>query len=131
MNGANARNYGLDIPFFKLCKVVGKDMSLLNTPYSLTNVDEIYLFPLERIDLICDFSNVALGTQFNVSDVSYTEETIQSVTAVLQVRVELSGDPNGSFDTVPSTLNRIKNLKYVYKSQYHVCRGDYIGMYMQ
>jgi FtsP/CotA-like multicopper oxidase with cupredoxin domain len=53
VNGANARSYNLNLPFFKKCKLVASDSGFLKNPVDLSPVLEI--FPLERRELLCDF----------------------------------------------------------------------------
>ena len=114
INGANSRNFGLNIPFYSQCTVVAKDMGLVNEPYVLSSADQVLLYPLERVDLICDFSKSALGTEFNITDWSYTDENTQDFPGIMQVRVATPGDKEEQHMEIPSTLNHIKNLKEVY-----------------
>jgi FtsP/CotA-like multicopper oxidase with cupredoxin domain len=52
MNGANSRNFGVNMPFFDKCQVIASDMGLVNSPYSLSSASEVLLYPLERIELM-------------------------------------------------------------------------------
>jgi FtsP/CotA-like multicopper oxidase with cupredoxin domain len=115
VNGANSRNFGLNIPFFSDCTVVAKDMSLVNEPYALAAADEVLLYPLERLDLLCDFSETPLDTQFNVTDWSYTAENKQAFEGILQLRVASPGEEQQQHMHVPRTLNRLKNLRALYE----------------
>lgn len=112
INGANSRNFGLNIPFFDTCKVIASDMGFVNTPYSLSSANDVLLYPLERVELMCDFRSVSLNTAFNVTDVSYTSENEQSYSEIFQLRVARPPDfeNDGSFE-VPVELNAIKDLK--------------------
>lgn len=114
VNGANARNFGLHLPFFSQCSVIAKDMALVNEPYVLSAADDVLLYPLERVDLLCDFSDTALGSSFNVTDWSYSSENTQEFPGIMQVRVSSPGDKAQQHVAVPETLNRLKNLQEVY-----------------
>lgn len=116
VNGANSRNFGLNISFFTLCTVIAKDMSLVNIPYKLSASDEVLLYPLERIDLLCDFSDISSGTTYNVTDWSYTSENSQSFDGIFQVRITPTTDSSDVHITPPQQLNSIKNLPRSYES---------------
>ena len=114
INGANSRNFGLNIPFFSQCTLIAKDMGLVNEPYVLSSADEILLYPLERVDLMCDFTKTALGSEFNITDWSYTEETTQDFAGIMQLRVVTADTKDEQHVSIPKTLNHIKNLQELY-----------------
>ena len=117
INGANSRFYTPRVPFFDLCQVIASDMGFLNEPYRMTSADELTLFSLERVELMCDFRDTAIGTAFNVSDVAEASGMAQSSNNIFQLRVSSppSDDVDGNFE-VPSELNDIKNLRDLFTS---------------
>jgi FtsP/CotA-like multicopper oxidase with cupredoxin domain len=114
VNGANSRNYRLNIPFFADCQVIATDMGFVNVPYLLSSPDDLLLFPLERVEMVCDFTTSELGAVYNVTDVSNASGTEQFFDEVLQVRVSLPGSGAERVE-IPDRTNRIKNLQALYE----------------
>lgn len=116
INGANSRNYQLSIPFYQQCQVIGTDMGMVNEPHKMTEPEELILFPLERYDLLCDFSNVNVGSVFNITNPNDNVATQQLFNDIIQVRIKSTDDASSPVERVdvPSVTNRIKNLKDLY-----------------
>lgn len=104
VNAANSRAYGLDLPFYEACIVIGVDMGLLNVPYALNTSDQLLMFSLERYDLVCDFSTVEVGSTYEVINTYYPAGTEQTFPGVFQLRVvEPSPELQGMVPTSSSS----------------------------
>jgi FtsP/CotA-like multicopper oxidase with cupredoxin domain len=115
-NGANSRMYNLNLPFFEHCQVIATDMGYVNTPYKLTSAEEISVYNLERVELMCDFREVPVDTKFDVTVVNYVEGTEQVYDELFQVRVTAAADDADGDFTVPQVLNTMKSMKELYES---------------
>jgi FtsP/CotA-like multicopper oxidase with cupredoxin domain len=110
INGANARAYKINIPFYNKCYLVAKDSGFVKTPIKLKD-KYVSMYPFERVELICDFSDVKMGTKFNIKDdvveSGYNNNIIQF--RVTKKKTQIS-------KPIPSVLNDYKDLKALWKS---------------
>lgn len=111
VNSANARHYQLKIPFGEHCHIVSKDAVLLNKPV-LVNDEDTLLYALDRVDMICDFSKVPLGSIYNITNGEFDAD-VPLTEHVMQIRVSKEG--NNNYKPVASKLNEILSLKQIWK----------------
>ncbi|ETV80169.1 hypothetical protein H257_06534 [Aphanomyces astaci] len=127
-NVANARTYTLTLPFAHLCKVVATDGGFVHRP-SPVPVTDWTLFPLERVEMVCDFTSVPAGTTFDIVDKPLLQESAYVYDArVMQVQITSSQGAREkqrqvSRRPLPDTLVALKSLR-----QLHV---DTLGMTRQ
>jgi FtsP/CotA-like multicopper oxidase with cupredoxin domain len=115
VNAANSRHYEFSVPFPNLCKVVATDSGLVETPQLLG--DTLVIFPLERVELVCDFSGVADGTAFELIDTQSSSQSTPYDPRVLQIRVAASLLTDAmTVREIPATLNKFKSLKALYEA---------------
>lgn len=70
INAANARHYTLNIPFYSQCKLIATDSGYVQNTEDFTQ--NFVLFPFERIEIICDFSNME-NREFIIMDTNTGE----------------------------------------------------------
>lgn len=115
VNAANSRHYQLKIPFPDLCQVVATDSGYVETPQTLGSL--LVLFPLERIELVCDFTGIADGKAYELADVQSSTQSTLYDPRVLQIRiVESSLTDSMMVREIPTTLNKFKSLKTLYEA---------------
>ncbi|KAE9331223.1 hypothetical protein PF008_g15537 [Phytophthora fragariae] len=114
-NAANARHYQIPTPFPELCQVVATDSGYVETPQTLG--DLLVLFPLERVELVCDFTGVADGTAYELIDVQSSTQSTPYDPRVLQIRIaESLLTDSMTVREIPTTLNKFKSLKTLYEA---------------
>ena len=114
INGANARAYKLNIPFYEKCYLIAKDSGFVKNPVKLTN-SPIVLYPFERVELMCDFGKVGFGSKFNITDnATLAEDGSYYNNNIMQIRVN---KPKKEMSKpIPAVLNNYKDLKALWKS---------------
>ncbi len=100
LNGSNARSYNLVLSNGASFTQIGSDGGLLEAPISRSSLN---IAPAERLDVIIDFGNNAVGDQVILENTAGSGSTSQIMRFDI-VRVE--DDPS----TVPSTLRSIAQL---------------------
>jgi hypothetical protein len=85
---------------------------LLNKPVPF-NEEDALLYALDRVDMVCDFSKVPLGSTFNITNSEFDAD-VPLTEHIMQVRVSKEG--NGKFKPVSEKLNEILSLKQLWKS---------------
>lgn len=113
INAANARSYQLKIPFYDKCYLVAKDSGFVKNPVKLSN-NPIVLYPFERVELMCDFGNVMLGTKFNMTDDTAQDGSYNN--NIIQFRITKPKSKYQISKPIPSILNDYKDLKSLWKS---------------
>ncbi|KAG6613491.1 Spore coat protein A [Phytophthora cinnamomi] len=115
VNAANSRHYQIPIPFPDLCQVVATDSGYVETPQTLG--DTLVLFPLERVELVCDFTGVLDGTKYELVDVQSSTQSTAYDQRILQIRiVESLLTDSMTVREIPTTLNKFKSLKTLYEA---------------
>jgi FtsP/CotA-like multicopper oxidase with cupredoxin domain/zinc transporter ZupT len=114
-NTANARHYNLTVPFADKCKVIATDSGFVKTPTTLTS--QLVMFPFERVEVICDFSDDADGTTYDLEDNQTADQPTPYDGRVMQFRInaDLKTDTMTTKE-VASTLNNYKSLKALYEA---------------
>jgi FtsP/CotA-like multicopper oxidase with cupredoxin domain len=111
INAANARQFSLDIPFYDKCQLIGTDGGLVKTPMMLTSSSAISLYPAERVDLMCDFSEVISNTSYNVTNMNTVSG---GSTEIMQFRVNQPSDRK--YRHVADTLNDLIDLQATWEA---------------
>jgi len=109
VNGANARNYNLTIPFYNNCQIIATDSGFVQIPKIVDK--QLRLFPLERIELICDFNSLE-NHIFNITDTNMNGNDDYNEN-VLQIRI-LSKKNNKEIKKIANRLNSFKDLKELF-----------------
>lgn len=112
-NGANARHYNLTIPFANTCKLIATDSGFVQIPEDVSA--QLVIYPFERVELLCDFSNEDDGTTYEIVDIPTVAVTTSYDKRVMQVRI--SDDlktTNMTVRALPPTLIQRKDLKKLY-----------------
>ncbi|RLO07228.1 hypothetical protein DYB28_002298, partial [Aphanomyces astaci] len=122
-NVANARTYTLTLPFAHLCKVIATDSGFVQRPSAVPATDWT-LNPLERVEMVCDFTSVPPGTTFDIVDKPFQESAYVYDGRVMRVQIEQVAPENQrQVSHVPDTLVAWKSLR-----QLHI---DTLGMTRQ
>ncbi|DBA03603.1 TPA: hypothetical protein N0F65_006782 [Lagenidium giganteum] len=117
VNVANARHYNFSIPFADKCKIIAKDSGFVQKVEKIPD-DGYMLYPFQRTEMICDFSDVKVNTSYNVTD--RPDEIGQKVyefdydPRVFQVRVNTKLKGAAPL-VVPDNLVKLKDLKTLWK----------------
>jgi FtsP/CotA-like multicopper oxidase with cupredoxin domain len=111
VNGANSRAFFLDIPFYDVCQVIGTDSGLVKHPQQMQSSMDITLYPAERIELMCDFSNTELGTVYNMTNANPINAGMMEI---MQFRVNLPATQE--YKQLPSILNNITDLQWMWEN---------------
>ncbi|GMF34682.1 unnamed protein product [Phytophthora fragariaefolia] len=113
-NGANARHYNLTVPFAGQCRLIAKDSGFVKVPEDVPT--HLVLYPFERVELFCDFSNAADGITYDIEDIPTVAVATAYDPRVMQFRVseELKID-SMTTRNLPSTLVHRKDLKKLYQ----------------
>ena len=109
VNGANARHYNMTISFANNCHIIATDSGFVQIPK--VSSEQLVLFPLERIELICDFSSLE-NNIFNITDTNMNDDTDYNEN-ILQIRI-LSKTNNKIIKKIADRLNAFKDLKELY-----------------
>ncbi|OQS06485.1 Zinc (Zn2)-Iron (Fe2) Permease (ZIP) Family [Thraustotheca clavata] len=115
VNLANARNYNFTLPFADKCTLIATDAGFVQEPKPL-NSTGFKLYSLERVELICDFSSFTNGTKFDIEDISSDADSSYDYdNKIMQIHVVAAKNPSSSI-TIPTSLNKLKDLQELYKS---------------
>ncbi|KAG1708212.1 hypothetical protein DVH05_024895 [Phytophthora capsici] len=113
-NGANARHYNLTVPFASQCKLIAKDSGFVKVPEDVPS--QLVIFPFERVELFCDFTNDEDGTTYDIVDLPTVAVTTTYDARVMQFRVSASLRTDlMTARTLPSTLVKRKDLKKLHQ----------------
>lgn len=106
LNGSTARVYNLALTGGIQMIIIGTDGGLLTSPES---VDHILLGPGERIDVLIDFSNQAIGKEIHLLSDKFSKYELQGRQgfSLLKFKVDRTSDTRF---TLPATLSTIDAL---------------------
>ncbi|KAF1330122.1 Spore coat protein a, partial [Globisporangium splendens] len=114
LNTANARHYNLTIPFADKCQVVARDSGFVGKPEAVDTY--MVIFPFERVELVCDFSNDADGTTYELIDNQTADQPTPYDPRVMEFRVKTSLKTSTMVHKeIPSVLTQYKDLKSLWK----------------
>ncbi|CAK4187681.1 unnamed protein product [Aphanomyces euteiches] len=113
-NMANARHYNFSFPFADQCKLIATDSGFVGQPEAV-NGTEFVVFPLERMELVCDFTSVAPGTSYNLTDTPSADSSYPYDPRVVQIRV-VAASANTTKVELPTNMTAFKDLQALYKS---------------
>lgn len=105
LNGSNARIYDLALSNGNSFTVIGNDGGLLEKPVTLTHA---LLSPGERLDILVDFSKVAVGTEVFLQSIA-NNITLHGATTFKILKFKVATQEAESF-TIPQTLSTITPL---------------------
>ncbi|RHY21807.1 hypothetical protein DYB32_009705 [Aphanomyces invadans] len=114
VNMANARNYNFTLPFADKCQRIASDSGFVAEPQPV-DPSGFKLFSLERAELVCDFTDVQVGTTFDLEDTTEIESSYAYDPRLLQVRVVAPKTATAKID-VPKKMTAFKDLEALYKS---------------
>ncbi|KAF4315245.1 hypothetical protein BBO99_00009512 [Phytophthora kernoviae] len=115
INVANARHYNFTVPFKDNCQIVATDSGLVQTPESFE--DYLVLFPFERIEFVCDFTNATNGTTYDLEDNETADQPTVYDGRVMRIRIDESLKTDTMvYREIPSTLVKYKSLKELYEA---------------
>jgi blue copper oxidase len=106
LNGSTARVYNLALTGGKEMIIIGSDGGLLRGPEAISS---IMLSPGERIDVLIDFSGLAIGKEIYLMSNKFSEFNVQGRQAFSLLKFKVNRTSTASF-TVPSTLSTITAL---------------------
>ncbi|GAB9466589.1 Spore coat protein a [Globisporangium polare] len=125
-NNANSRNYNFSIPFADSCVVIGKDSGFLQKTEKLPKYLNVY--PFERVELICDFTDAADGTKWELTDIPTIEQDTPYDPRVMELRVVAKLKTSTMVKReVPSQLTKFKDLKALWKELGGKQRAIFLG----
>ncbi len=106
LNGSTARVFNLSLTGGRVLTIIGSDGGLLKSPET---VSDIMLAPGERIDVLVDFSGLAIGTEVYLMSSKFSKYNVQGRQefSLLKFQVDKSV---ASIFTVPATLSNIETL---------------------
>ncbi|RLN14105.1 hypothetical protein BBJ28_00026055, partial [Nothophytophthora sp. Chile5] len=114
-NIANARHYNLTVPFADKCQLIATDSGFVQSPTALDEL--LVVFPFERVEFVCDFSDDANGTTYDLEDNQTADQPTPYDPRVMQLRVlESLKTDNMTHREIPSTLSKLKSLKALYEA---------------
>ncbi|RLN52076.1 hypothetical protein BBJ29_009934 [Phytophthora kernoviae] len=115
INVANARHYNFTVPFKDNCQIIATDSGLVQTPESFE--DYLVLFPFERIEFVCDFTNATNGTTYDLEDNETADQPTVYDGRVIRIRIDESLKTDTMvYREIPSTLVKYKSLKELYEA---------------
>ncbi|MCD9017989.1 multicopper oxidase family protein [Parachryseolinea silvisoli] len=106
LNGSTARVYNLGLTGGANLIVIGSDGGLLRTPETVSN---IMLGPGERLDVLIDFSDLAVGKEIYLVSNKFSEFNVQGRQAFSLLKFKVDREGTSDF-TLPSTLSNISAL---------------------
>jgi zinc transporter, ZIP family len=114
VNIANSRNYNFSIPFASKCSVIAKDSGYVEKVLPLD--EYVNMFSFERIEVVCDFSNEADGTKFEITDIPTIEQDTPYDPRILEIRVKSSLKTATMVKKeIPNQLVKYKSLKTLFE----------------
>jgi len=124
VNAANARHYTMNIPFYNKCKLIASDSGYVQHIENLNQ--EIVLFPLERLEIICDFSNLE-NKEYIITDTNSGEFEPYNENIMKIKIISNKHKYNNNYNKIPSTLNSFKNLKSLWKLNNRIEKNITLG----
>lgn len=106
LNGSTARVYNLGLTGGKQLTVIGSDGGLLALPET---VSSIMLGPGERIDVLVDFSGLAIGAEIFLVSNKFSEFNVQGRQAFSLMKFKVERAATSTF-TLPATLSNVSVL---------------------
>jgi len=103
INGSTARVYNLGLTGGKEMIIIGSDGGLLASPET---VSSILLSPGERIDVLIDFSDLAVGKEIYLVSNKFSEYNVQGRQSFTLMKFKVDKTANSNF-TLSSTLSSI------------------------
>ncbi|GAB9466591.1 Spore coat protein a [Globisporangium polare] len=114
VNIANARHYNFTIPFHDKCQLVAKDSGFVQKPEAVA--ENLVMFPFERVELVCDFTDAADGTTYDIEDNQTADQPTPYDARVMQVRIKTSLKTSTMVKReVPAQLTKFKDLKALWQ----------------
>ncbi|KAF0683968.1 Aste57867_24049 [Aphanomyces stellatus] len=117
INAANARAYTLALPFASKCRVVATDSGFVQRPSAVPDT-AWQLFPLERVEMVCDFTHDAPGTTYDVVDTPFQSSAYTYDPRLLRIRIVASETTPPPPFQWPTSLVALKDLRAL-----HVATG--------
>jgi FtsP/CotA-like multicopper oxidase with cupredoxin domain/zinc transporter ZupT len=125
-NNANSLNYNLTIPFADKCMVIAKDSGFLQNTEPLPEYLNIY--PFERFELMCDFTDVEDGTKWELVDIPTVEQDTPYDPRIMELRVTSKlKTATMTKREIPSQLTKFKDLKALWKELGGKQRAIFLG----
>lgn len=106
LNGSTARVYNLGLTEKKQLTIIGSDGGLLKAPETVSN---ILLGPGERLDVLIDFSGLAVGKELYLVSSKFSEFNIQGRQSFNLMKFKIDRVASSNF-TLPPTLSIINTL---------------------
>ncbi|RHY51246.1 hypothetical protein DYB30_010512 [Aphanomyces astaci] len=114
-NMANARNYNFTLPFADQCQLIATDSGFVSEvkPVAKTGFK---LYSLERVELVCDFTDTKVGTTYDLEDSTEIESSYSYDPRLLQVRIVAPKENAPAKVELPKKMTALKDLEALYKS---------------
>src|SRR5690606_22348758 len=109
LNGSTARVYKLAMTGAVKMHIIGSDGGLLRSPET---VSEILLGPGERLDVLVDFSQLAVGKEAYLVSNSFSKYSLQGRQTFKLMKVKVDRAASSDF-TLPSSLSHIAVLDHM------------------
>lgn len=122
INGANARHYTLNIPFYNKCTLIATDSGYVQNIELLTQ--NFVLFPFERIEVICDFTNME-NQEFIIMDTN-TGEFEPYNEQIMKIKITNDKILNTNKNIKP-ILNNYKNFKAMWEKTKGLTKNITLG----
>lgn len=106
LNGSTARVYNLGVTEERPLVIIGSDGGLLEAPQT---VSRILLGPGERLDVLIDFSRLAIGKELYLVSSKFSEFNVQGRQSFNLMKFKIDRIVSLDF-TLPSTLSTINAL---------------------
>ena len=106
LNGSTARVYNLALTGGKQMIIIGSDGGLLASPETASS---ILLGPGERIDILIDFTGLAINQEIYLVSNKFSEYNVQGRQSFSLLKFKVDRTGNSAF-TLPSTLSNISAL---------------------
>ncbi|ETV96118.1 hypothetical protein H310_10755 [Aphanomyces invadans] len=126
-NVANARAYALDLPFASLCTIIATDSGFVQQSRAVPATGWT-LFPLERVEMVCDFTSVAPGTTFDIEDTPSQESAYVYDKRVM--RFQIVPSKAATRVVVPRDLVPMKDLRALHRDTRGLTRRITLGELM-
>ncbi|KAF0692829.1 hypothetical protein As57867_016076, partial [Aphanomyces stellatus] len=94
--------------------LIASDSGFVSAPEAV-DATGLVLFPLERVELVCDFSSIAAGTVYTLKDAPSADSSYAYDPRVIQLRVVAPKTAPAKVD-IPKKMSAFKDLQALYKS---------------
>ena len=108
LNGSTARVYNLSFTEGVRMHLIGTDGGLLKTPETVSN---ILLGPGERLDILVDLSNLAIGKEFYMVSNAFSKYNLQGRQSFKIMKFSVDRTSTLSF-SLPSTLSTVSAIDH-------------------